>query len=88
MKSLGISVEETAIIYGVFPLFSILAPYTMGIIADKLGNFKVNTRILYSIARIHFPHPIKGASTKLSKKKRSYFYELWWLPLPRDADNA
>ncbi len=41
MKSLGISVEETAIIYGVFPLFSILAPYTMGIIADKLGNFKV-----------------------------------------------
>lgn len=41
MKSLGISVEETAIIYGVFPLFAILAPYTMGMIADKLGNFKV-----------------------------------------------
>jgi hypothetical protein len=41
MKSLGISVEETAIIYGVFPLFSIFAPYAMGIIADKLGNFKV-----------------------------------------------
>ena len=41
MKSLGISVEETAIIYGVFPLFSILAPYTMGFVADKLGNFKV-----------------------------------------------
>lgn len=41
MKSLGISVAETAVIYGVFPLFSILAPYTMGMIADKLGNFKV-----------------------------------------------
>ncbi|KAK4026589.1 hypothetical protein OUZ56_015594 [Daphnia magna] len=41
MKSLGISVEETALIYGIFPLFAILAPYTMGIIADKLGNFKV-----------------------------------------------
>ena len=41
MKSLGISVEETAIIYGVFPIFSIFAPYAMGIIADKLGNFKV-----------------------------------------------
>lgn len=41
MKSLGISVEETAIIYGVSPLFAILAPYAMGMIADKLGNFKV-----------------------------------------------
>jgi hypothetical protein len=30
----------------VFPLFSILAPYTMGIIADKLGNFKVYKQIL------------------------------------------
>ncbi len=41
MKSLGISVQETAMIHGVFPLFAIFAPYTMGIIADKLGNFKV-----------------------------------------------
>ena len=41
MKSLGITVEETAIIYGVVPLFAILAPSTMGMIADKLGNFKV-----------------------------------------------
>jgi MFS family permease len=45
MKSLGISVEETAIIYGVFPLFSIFAPYAMGIIADKLGNFKVTKQL-------------------------------------------
>lgn len=41
MKSLGMSVQETAVIYGVFPLFAIIAPYTMGMIADKLGNFKV-----------------------------------------------
>lgn len=41
MKSLGISVSETAVIYGVFPPFAILAPSTMGMIADKLGNFKV-----------------------------------------------
>lgn len=44
MKSLGMSVQETAVIYGVFPLFAIVAPYTMGMIADKLGNFKVRTR--------------------------------------------
>ena len=41
MKSLGISVSETAVIYGVFPPFAILAPSTMGMVADKLGNFKV-----------------------------------------------
>ena len=35
MKSLGISVEETAIIHAVFPLFAIFAPYTMAIIADS-----------------------------------------------------
>ena len=43
MKSLGITVEETAIIYGVVPLFGLIAPSTMGMVADKLGNFKVNT---------------------------------------------
>ena len=48
MKSLGISVEETAIIYGVFPLFTIFAPYIMGMIADKMGNFKVKLSILNS----------------------------------------
>ena len=41
MKSLGITVEEIGIIYGVVPFFAILAPSAMGMIADKLGNFKV-----------------------------------------------
>jgi len=41
MKSLGITVAETAIIYGVYPIFAIFAPFSMGVIADKLGNFKV-----------------------------------------------
>ena len=41
LKSLGITVEETAIINGIVPPFCILSPTIMGIIADKLGNFKV-----------------------------------------------
>ena len=41
MKSLGISVEETAIIYGIFPIFSIISPSSIGMIADKIGNFNV-----------------------------------------------
>jgi len=42
MKSLGITVEETAIINGIVPPFSVLSPSIMGMIADKLGNFKVS----------------------------------------------
>ena len=41
MKSLGISVEETAIIFGVTPLFALFAPSILGLVADRLGNFKV-----------------------------------------------
>lgn len=42
MKSLGITVEETALINGIVPPFAILSPSAMGMIADKLGNFKVS----------------------------------------------
>ena len=42
MKSLGITVEETAIVSGIVPPFTILAPSMLGMIADKLGNFKVS----------------------------------------------
>jgi MFS family permease len=41
MKSLGITVEEIGIIYGIVPFAAILAPSAMGMIADKIGNFKV-----------------------------------------------
>ena len=52
MKSLGITVEETAIINGIVPPFSILSPSIMGMIADKLGNFKVSeNNIIFS--RLH-----------------------------------
>ena len=47
MKSLGITVEETAIINGIVPAFSVLSPSIMGMIADKLGNFKVSERAEY-----------------------------------------
>ena len=35
------TVEETAIVYGVYPIFSIIAPFIMGFVADKIGNFRV-----------------------------------------------
>jgi hypothetical protein len=41
MKSLGISVEETGAIYSVNAVLSVLIPICSGMIADKLGNFKV-----------------------------------------------
>lgn len=42
MKSLGISVEETGAIYGVSSVIGVLTPLCTGMIADKLGNFKVH----------------------------------------------
>ncbi len=42
MRSLGITVEEIGIIYGIVPFAAILAPSAMGMIADKIGNFKVS----------------------------------------------
>ena len=48
MKSLGISVQETAVIYGVVPIFSILSPSAMGFIGDKMGNFNVRTAFLFA----------------------------------------
>lgn len=41
MRELGINVEETAIMSAVTPVVSILMPPIAGIVADKLGNFKV-----------------------------------------------
>lgn len=41
MKSLGISVEETGAIYGVSSVIGVLTPVCTGMVADKLGNFKV-----------------------------------------------
>ncbi|EFX61912.1 hypothetical protein DAPPUDRAFT_302678 [Daphnia pulex] len=42
MKSLGISVEETGAIYSVNAVLSVLIPICSGMIADKLGNFKMS----------------------------------------------
>lgn len=44
MRELGISVEETAVMSAVSPVVSILMPPLAGMIADKIGNFKVSTR--------------------------------------------
>ncbi len=41
MKSLGISVEETGAIYSITAVLGVLTPISTGMIADKLGNFKV-----------------------------------------------
>ena len=59
MKSLGITVEEIGIIYGIVPFFGVLAPSIMGMIADKLGNFKVSPCYILSIGR----HSVRSTFT-------------------------
>ncbi|KAJ8941443.1 hypothetical protein NQ318_016075 [Aromia moschata] len=41
MRELGINVEETAIMSAVSPVIAILMPPLAGMIADKIGNFRV-----------------------------------------------
>ncbi|KAF2883909.1 hypothetical protein ILUMI_22294 [Ignelater luminosus] len=41
MRELGINVEETAIMSAITPVVSILMPPVAGLIADKIGNFKI-----------------------------------------------
>ncbi len=41
MKSLGMSFKEVGAIYGVSSIGAILSPFIIGLIVDKLGNFKV-----------------------------------------------
>lgn len=46
MRELGINVEETAIMSAVTPVVAILMPPLAGMIADKIGNFRVGIRNL------------------------------------------
>ncbi|CAG2102740.1 unnamed protein product [Medioppia subpectinata] len=41
MRQLGITVEETAIVYTVLPITQVIGPPIAGFIADKLGNYKI-----------------------------------------------
>ena len=41
MRSLGFSIEDTAIVNGVVPLADIFGPPAAGLLADKMGNFRV-----------------------------------------------
>jgi len=41
MRSLGLSVEEVALVNGVIPLADIIGPPLAGFVADKIGNFRV-----------------------------------------------
>lgn len=42
MRELGINVEETAIMSAVTPVVSIVMPPLAGMLADKIGNFRVS----------------------------------------------
>lgn len=46
-RSLGITESELGIIYGFLPITALLGPPLAGMIADKIGNFKVNKHMLF-----------------------------------------
>lgn len=42
LKALGLTVQETGFIYTIGPLIPVIAPFIAGVIADKVGNFRVS----------------------------------------------
>lgn len=42
MRELGINVKETAIMSAVIPFVAIIMPPVAGMLADKIGNFRVS----------------------------------------------
>lgn len=49
-RSLGITESELGIMYGFMPITALFGPPIAGMVADKIGNFKVN--ILFPFVRI------------------------------------
>ena len=50
MRSLGLNVEEVALVNGVIPVADIIGPPLAGFVADKIGNFRyeVASQVLLS----------------------------------------
>jgi MFS family permease len=45
MRELGINVEETAIMSAVTPVVAIVMPPIAGMVADRIGNFRVRLKL-------------------------------------------
>jgi MFS family permease len=45
MRELGINVEETAIMSAVIPVVAIIMPPIAGMVADRIGNFRVKLHL-------------------------------------------
>lgn len=45
MRELGINVEETAIMSAITPFVAIIMPPVAGLLADRIGNFKVSCQL-------------------------------------------
>lgn len=48
MRELGINVEETAIMSAVTPVVAIVMPPVAGMVADRIGNFRVRLGVATS----------------------------------------
>jgi nitrate/nitrite transporter NarK len=55
MRELGINVEETAVMNAVTPVIAIIMPPLAGMVADRIGNFRVSTfNIMHNFSDIYY----------------------------------
>merc|ERR1719336_1028527 len=50
MRSLGLSVEEVALVNGVIPVADVIGPPMAGFLADKIGNFRLFMSLMTAVS--------------------------------------
>lgn len=89
MQSIGLTIEEIAIIYLALPLTTFIAPHLTGFLVDKFGKYKpiiitsfvLNAAIHHSLLLI--PHQeIQRVVPSGYVMRNEEYVEVWWSPCP------
>lgn len=91
MQSIGLTIEEIAIIYLALPFTTFLAPPVTGFLVDKFGKYKpviivsfiLNAAIHHSLLLIpHQETPGVVPSGYVMSHPNKEYVEVWWSPCP------
>ncbi|XP_026461560.1 uncharacterized protein LOC113363284 [Ctenocephalides felis] len=91
MQSIGLTVEEIAIIYLALPFTTFLSPPITGFLVDKFGKYKpvvIMTLLLNAVfhhSLLFIPHqetPGVVPDAYIMKHPEKLYIEVWWSPCP------
>ncbi|XP_008484205.1 uncharacterized protein LOC103520886, partial [Diaphorina citri] len=98
MQSIGLNVEDIAIVYLALPLTTFLAPPVTGFLVDKFGHYKpvlfislaLNAIFHHSLLLIpQMETPGQMPAAYVMRHPESGYIQIWWSPCPnRDCPEA